>query len=191
MDSSVVSIIITLFLGFILVRWFLQSDQHPSSVRATQQNSMRNSRRPRNANNNNRNTANRATVSPQMIQAVQNIAPNLHVEQIRYALQQPNASVEIVIERYLRDETFDFPPNYTPIQTQNFTTGSTNDPRKVNMIRSDNLLTKFNVHDNDDFTNVEFTDLDMNERKKYLIWKARREMKERLQNDNELSSLLN
>ena len=199
MDSSVLSIIITLLLGVIILKWFLQSDPHPSTDRISR-NQVRGSRSNNNARSatSNRNNNNRHHVTPDMIQSVQNVAPTMDVEQIRYALQQ-SGSVEITVERYLRGESFPFPPGYTP----NVNNGSSqrssdeinSDPRKRSNIKSDNLLTKFNININDpncdsEFTDVVYSDLDMDQRKRYMVWDARRKMEKKLENDPELKSLL-
>ncbi|KAG0671178.1 coupling of ubiquitin conjugation to ER degradation [Maudiozyma exigua] len=199
MDSSVLSIIITLLLGVIILKWFLKSDPHPSTdrINRNQVRGTRSNNNARSANSNRHNNGHRVTAD--MIQAVQNIAPTMDVEQIRYALQQ-SGSVEITIERYLRGESFPFPPGYTP----NVNVGSSarssdeinSDPRKRSNIKSDNLLTKFNININDpncdsEFINVVYSDLDMDQRKRYMVWDARRKMEKRLENDPELKSLVN
>ena len=201
MDSSVLSIIITLLLGVIILKWFLQSDPHPSAdrINRNQVRGSRSSHNVRTATSNRNNNNNRHRVTPDMIQAVQNVAPTMDIEQIRYALQQ-SGSVEITVERYLRGENFPFPPDYTPNvnngSSQRSSNEASSDPRKRSNIKSDNLLTKFNININDpncdsEFINVIYSDLDMDQRKRYMVWDARRKMEKRIENDPELKSVLN
>jgi len=198
MDSNILSIIITLLLGVFILKWFLQSDAHPSTdrINRTQVRGRGSTGQRARTSGNGRNEH---TVTPDMIQAVQNVAPTMDVEQIRYALKQ-SGSVEITVERYLRGENFPFPPNYTPPVVPNGGRHSrdetSNDPRKRSNIKSDNLLTKFKININDpncdaEFESVEFSDLDMDQRRRYMVWESRRKMEKRLETDSELKSLLN
>lgn len=192
MDSSLLSVIVTLLVGFFIFKWFLQPDGHPSTDRisgtaSSQSQRTRQGQRQRRSNNGH-------TVSQDMIQTVQNVAPGLHIEQIKYALEQ-SGSVEVTVERYLRGETFPFPPNYrvSPVATN--AAQNSDDPRKVSNIKSENLLTKFNININDpncdnEFIDSVYNDLDMDQRKRYLVWDARRKMEQRLNNDPELKSLV-
>ncbi|SMN22045.1 similar to Saccharomyces cerevisiae YML101C CUE4 Protein of unknown function [Maudiozyma saulgeensis] len=198
MDSSILSIIITLLLGVFILKWFLQTDAHPSTDRMnTSQVRGRGSTGQRARTSGGRRGGH--TVTPDMIQSVQNVAPAMDIEQIRYALQQ-SGSVEITVERYLRGEAFPFPPDYTPPVIPNGSRSSrdetSSDPRKRSNIKSDNLLTKFKIDINDpncdnEFESVEFSDLDMDQRRRYMVWDARRKMEARLATDPELKSLLN
>lgn len=214
MDSSHLSIAITLLVGYFVLKWFYQPNQHPSTARLSsngtnyqqqqQQQQFGSHHRPVSRNSRRREAGH--NVTPEMIQTVQSVAPSLHTEQIRYALQR-SGSVEVTVERYLRGETFPFPPGYNPnaanatgTAAQMRTNGNVaeRDPRKVSNIRGDNLLVKYNVNleeedrkyaglgDND----VNINDLDIDERKRYMIWKARRKMEARLRDDPDLRSLL-
>lgn len=48
-------------------------------------------------------------VTPDMIEIVQTMAPNLHADQIRYSLQK-TGTIEGTIEAFLAGEEFPFPP---------------------------------------------------------------------------------
>lgn len=64
------------------------------------------------------------------------------------------------------------------------------DPRKKNMICAENLLDKFHVDLNEDMSNLSFKDLDIEERKRLLVWQARKNLETKLQSDKDLQSLL-
>ena len=209
MDSSHLSIAITLLVGFFVLKWFYQPNQHPSTARLSsngtnyqQQQQSGSNHRPVSRNNDRRRREAGHVVTPEMIQTVQSVAPSLHTEQIRYALQR-SGSVEVTVERYLRGETFPFPPGYNPnntAATELRTNGNVadRDPRKVSNIRGDNLLVKYNVNLEEEDKkyaglsdkDVNINDLDIDERKRYMIWKARRKMEARLRDDPDLRSLL-
>lgn len=199
MDQSTVTFLITIVIGFVLLRWFTQLDQHPSAQqlagenRAGERNGARgqqigDSPRQRTARQVRRN------VTPDMIQVVQSLAPHLHVEQIRYNLEQ-TGSVEETVERFLRGDSFPYPPGYRASPTNRASPAATQqehgDPRKKNNIRPDNLLEKFNVDSNDDLSAEDFKELDVEGRKKFMVWQARKNMEKRLENDESLKSLLN
>ncbi|CCD27247.1 Cue1p NDAI_0K00560 [Naumovozyma dairenensis CBS 421] len=210
MSQAIVTIVV-IIIGLLFMRWVFQSDQHPSaqslnsstsSQPQQQRNTARNGARSnRNNNNNNHNNNNgRYPVTNDMIQTVQNVAPDLHREQIRFNLQR-TGSVEDTVESYLRGDSFPFPLGFVesnPNTSNNNAGGigggiSSNDPRKQNNIKAENLLVKFNVSLNEfdlEIDDQEFKKLDITERKKYLIWKARKDMELKVQNDVELSNLL-
>lgn len=197
MDPSVLSIIITLLVGLVIFKWFLQPDTHPSSdainrTRTSQQN--RRGQRSGQRQQGNRGSSATHTVTTDMIQMVQNVAPGLDPEQIKYALQQ-SGSVEVTVERYLRGEDFPFPPNYRPPTTHASNDQGSSDPRKVSNIKSENLLQRFNIDIDTpqcdaEFESANFQDLEINERMRYMVWDARRKMEKKLATDTELSSLL-
>lgn len=192
MGSSVISIILALLLGIFIMRWFVNNESHPSTSRINS--STYNNTQQRNSQRLRGQGSGRPAVhvSQSSIQTVQSVAPDLHPEQIRFALQQPGSTVETIVERYLNGETFNFPPNYRPSTSgnNNRTNENSSDPRKVSNIKADNLITKFHIKDDDEFIGVEFNDLDIDERKRYLVWDARRKLKKRLETDEEMASLL-
>ena len=125
-----------------------------------------------------------------MIEVVQSLAPHLHEEQIRYSLQQ-TGSVEETVERFLRGDDFPFPPGFrAPAAAQQQEHSGSNDPRKRDNIKPDNLLSKFKVDPNDDMSGKDFQELDLEERKRFLVWQARKNMEKRLETDTVLQSLV-
>nr|4JQU_B Chain B, Coupling of ubiquitin conjugation to ER degradation protein 1 [Saccharomyces cerevisiae S288C] len=52
------------------------------------------------------------------------------------------------------------------------------------------LLDKFHVDLNEDMSNLSFKDLDIEERKRLLVWQARKNLETKLQSDKDLQSLL-
>ncbi|CAR29642.1 hypothetical protein ZYGR_0AD03260 [Zygosaccharomyces rouxii] len=197
MDQSTLTFLVTIVIGFVLVKWFTQTDQHPSaqaltgnqastggvsspSSRGSQQAASTRQRSPRF----------RRAVTPDMIEVVQSLAPHLHEEQIRYSLQQ-TGSVEETVERFLRGDDFPFPPGFrAPAAAQQQEHGSSNDPKKRDNIKPDNLLSKFKVDPKDDMSGKDFQELDLEERKRLLVWQARKNMEKRLESDTVLQSLV-
>ncbi|GAV55938.1 hypothetical protein ZYGR_0AZ01100 [Zygosaccharomyces rouxii] len=197
MDQSTLTFLVTIIIGFVLVKWFTQTDQHPSaqaltgnqassgsssstSSRGSQQLGSTRQRSPRY----------RRAVTPDMIEVVQSLAPHLHEEQIRYNLQQ-TGSVEETVERFLRGDDFPFPPGFrAPAAAQQQEHSGSNDPRKRDNIKPDNLLSKFKVDPNDDMSGKDFQELDLEERKRFLVWQARKNMEKRLETDTVLQSLV-
>ncbi|EDO14565.1 hypothetical protein Kpol_361p2 [Vanderwaltozyma polyspora DSM 70294] len=189
MDFSTITFVMTLVIGFILIKWFFQGDEHPSTQ------NLNNSQRQSNQNNEQQrqprsNRRFKRRVTDDMIEVVQSLAPSLHVEQIRYSLTQ-TGSVEETVEKFLRGEEFPFPPGYraSPSNDDNDTAESS-DPRKKNNIKPDNLLSKFNVALTADYSDINFKDLDMEERKKYMIWQSRKAVEKKLNEDEKFSSLV-
>lgn len=195
MDQSTLTFLVTIIIGFVLVKWFTQSDQHPSAQQlGTEGNASRSSTSNTSPSHSSRHSvARRArrTVTPDMIEVVQSLAPHLHVAQIRYNLEE-TGSVEVTVEQFLRGDDFPFPPGYRASPAENTgerNTGST-DPRKKDNIKPDNLLTKFNVDPNADLTIKDFKELDTDERKQFMVWQARKNMETRLKTDSRLRELL-
>lgn len=199
MDSSVLSIILTLLVGFIIFKWFLQADTHPSHETANRPQTAQQARRSQRGaqrHGASRGSSSRAhTVTPDMVQMVQNVAPGLDPAQIKYALQE-SGSVEVTVERYLRGEEFPFPPNYRPpTAAPSGNNEGSSDPRKVSNIRSENLLQRFHIDVADpacdaEFANADFQDLEISQRMRYMVWDARRKMEKTLASDPELASLI-
>lgn len=199
MDKSTVTFLVTIVIGFILLKWFTQADQHPSA----QQLSGEANNQARNTNGGQSQQASSGrplaprhvmrAVTPDMIEVVQSLAPHLHVEQIRYNLEQ-TGSVEETVERFLRGDDFPYPPGYraTPAnRTSPRGTAEHGDPRKKDNIRPDNLLEKFSVNPSDDLSGQEFKELDIEGRKKLMVWQARKNLEKRLETDESLRSLVN
>lgn len=203
MDQSTLTFLITIIIGFVLVKWFAQSDQHPSAQQLSNDRNNQvgsgSNQQPVSATRQTASRRVRRAVTPDMIEVVQSLAPHLHVEQIRYNLEQ-TGSVEETVERFLRGDDFPYPPGYRASRTNRTpagaggTTPGQNDPRKKDNIKPDNLLSKFNVELNEDLkqdlTEKEFKDLDIDERKKYMVWQARKNMQKRLEVDEDLKALL-
>ncbi|CCE64553.1 hypothetical protein TPHA_0I00470 [Tetrapisispora phaffii CBS 4417] len=196
MDSSTLTFLLTLLFGFIFIKWTFQSEQHPSTQNLSSNSTTSTANLSRRTNNGATNRRRfKRRVTDDMIEVVLSLAPALHKEQIRYNLEE-TGSVEETVERFLRGDEFPFPPNYTPTQTMAATGNDTNnensnDPRKKSNIKPDNLIEKFNVDLDYDFAGKDFNELDISDRKKYLVWKARKAMENVLENDKEMSDLLN
>lgn len=185
---SLLPLLISILLIFLVVKWVLNTgDTHPSTKQLNQPNELR-STRPRRTQH--------QPVNAGLVQQVQQVAPGLHVEQIKYALQLNRNNVQLVIENYLNGNEFPFPPGYTPtraVSTALTNDTNSNDPRKVSNIKQDNLLNKFHITEGmfDEQNGDELDDpTDMLQRKQYMVYKAREEMKKRLETDSELASLL-
>ncbi|QLL34708.1 hypothetical protein HG536_0H00830 [Torulaspora globosa] len=199
MDKSTVTFLVTIIIGFILLKWFTQAEQHPSArqlageetgqtrganaghQQATESSRQFATRRVRRA------------VTPDMIEVVQSLAPHLHVEQIRYSLEQ-TGSVEETVERFLRGDDFPYPPGYRATPANRASPRGTvdhGDPRKKDNIRPDNLLEKFNVDLSEDLSGQDVKDMDIEARKKFMVWQARRNLEKRLETDESLRSLVN
>lgn len=176
-------LIVTVIIVFLIGKWFINNgSQHPSNTRL-------NRAQPSNFSSNSNNSLRRRNlpeISNDLIQRVQDIAPELHIEQIRYALQKNNKNVQAVVDIYLNGGSFPFPPNYQPNSASNSsstvntatnnTTNNSNEPvdvRKISKIIPDNLLTKYNVNDSMVFSPEE--ERDSHERKQFMIWKARQD----------------
>ncbi|KAK5781930.1 Cue1p PWA37_000695 [Arxiozyma heterogenica] len=185
--SGLLSILFSILLIFLVTKWMLNNgDSHPSTKRLSESNELSQSNQTRNRRIN-------PPVNTALVQQVQAVAPILHVEQIKYALRLNHNNVHVVIENYLNGVEFPFPPGFTPsprpvnLNHANVVNGNDNntDPRKISNIKQDNLLTKYNVTD-DMFSNViEFDHpMDLLQRKQYMIYKARQDMKQRLSNND-------
>lgn len=175
----------------------MQSDSHPSAREALQSSvssATTSSFNRRNNTSNRGNRRRRRPVNDDMVEIVQTLAPRLCPEQIRYDLEQ-SGSVEATVERYLSGQEFPFPPGYVhqdvySSQEQVERSQVPADPRKQSTIRPDDLVTKYTVDLNADMTNLGFSKLTVEERKRFMIWKACKNMEKRLQNDEDLNLLL-
>lgn len=180
--SNMLTVLITLLVVFLIAKWFVNTgESHPSTRNLVNNNNTSQTRSRQQP------TRNRPTINNTLIQQVQSVAPSLHIEQIKYALQLNNNNVHLVIENYLNGRDFPFPPGYIVPLERSDTTATTTDPRKISNIKQDNLLQKFNVNDNMSF---DPNSQDLLQRKQFMIYNARQEMKQKLINDPNWSSLL-
>ncbi|AQZ14325.1 CUE1 (YMR264W) and CUE4 (YML101C) [Zygosaccharomyces parabailii] len=192
MDQSTLTFLVTIIVGFVLLKWFTQSDQHPSAQALAGQQTTNNVNRQSQqiSSTRQRTTRRRRAVTPDMIEVVHSLAPHLHEEQIRYSLQQ-TGSVEESVERFLRGDEFPFPPGYrAPAASTHQQHAGPIDPRKKNNIKPDNLLKKFNVDPNEDLSGQDPQEMDLEQRKKLLVWQARKNMEKRLEKDKTLRALV-
>lgn len=179
----------------MLLKWFVQSESHPSAQHADPIRSSATTTARAQSNAPRRRA--RRRVTDDMIEVVQSLAPYLHREQIRYSLEQ-TGSVEATVEIFLRGEELPFPPGFShesssEAQSSTHTSERTpeaTDPKKKSNIKPDNLLSKYHVDINDDFTGTAYLDLSLEERKKFLVWQARKKMEEKLAKDEDLAHLL-
>lgn len=197
MEQNTVIALVTVCIGIFIAKWFAAPKEHPSArglanTQLTSSGGNTNNRRV-SASNAPRRTS-RRPVTQEMIDTVRNVVPNLHVEQIRYDLES-TGSVEQTIERFLSGQTFPFPPDYVPerennTSSQNNVPAEPSDVRKRSNIKPDNLISKFNVDLDKDMSDLDFKSLDIEERKKLLVWEARKNMEKRLESDQDLASLV-
>lgn len=168
-----IKLVITIIIVFLIGKWFINNgSQHPSNARLNQSSSSSSF----STNSNNQRRRNLPEITNDLIQRVQEIAPDLHIEQIRYALQKNNKNVQAVVDIYLNGGNLPFPPNYQPNNTlsgNNPTRNERQDERKISKIVPDNLLTKYKVTDTMVFSPED--ERDSHERKQYMIWKARQD----------------
>lgn len=202
MEHSAAVVVATLILGIFVVKWFAAPKEHPSAQRLpnTQLPSSSNNQQRTAGSSNGRgsqrrvSSTSRRNITPEMIETVRNVIPALHPEQIRYDLES-TGSVEQTMERYFNGESFPFPPGYTPAREssangQHINIDEPSDIRKRSNIRPDNLLSKFNVDMSVDMSDMSIKELEIDERKKLLVWEARKNMEKRLETDTELASLI-
>ncbi|CDO94689.1 unnamed protein product [Kluyveromyces dobzhanskii CBS 2104] len=209
-DHSTALFIILAITGYVVLKWFTNNnEQHPSVQNSTileQSNSSSNTSAAAAPGQPRRRI--RRRVNEDMIAVVQSLAPHLHPEQIRYDLEQ-TGSVETTVERFLSGRDMPFPPDYSPEAetsgnsastqnqaTPNSTSTNTNntsstDPRKRSNIKADNLLQKYNVDPQEDLSTLNPADLSIEEKKRLLVWQARKNMEAQVEKSEFLQSLLN
>lgn len=202
MEQNIIAALVTICVGIFVVKWFASPKVHPSA-RGLTHTQLRSSGGSNNSNNSNNRAGHNADgagrsdrryVSQEMIETVRNVVPNLHAEQIRYDLES-TGSVEQTIERFFSGQTFPFPPDYVPERDHNNSLQSNvpaepSDVRKRSNIRPDNMISKFKVDLDRDMSGLDFKSLDIEERKRLLVWEARKKMEKRLETDEELASLI-
>ncbi|KAH3903602.1 Cue1p SCDLUD_001246 [Saccharomycodes ludwigii] len=201
MDQSTTIFVICIIIGFFMIKWFFKGEAHPSlsstqSARTTNFASNGTTSGNTGSSTNNNNVRNRRrprrVVTQDMIEVVQSLAPYLTVDQIQYDLEK-TGSVEATVDNVLRDGSLPFPPGYqapaptSPTSTQNNSNnvnvnGSSTiiDPKKISNIKSDNLLTKYNVDPNEDLSSWNCKELSIEDKKKYMVWKARKNLEKEL-----------
>ncbi|SCU89065.1 LAME_0E02102g1_1 [Lachancea meyersii CBS 8951] len=200
MDFSTVTFLVVLLATFALVKWLLQAESHPSAQRpaaspATGSATGSNSNRSRNITTATRRS--RRPVTDDMIEVVQNLAPTLHVEQIRFSLEQ-TGSVEETVERFLRGDELAFPPGHTNRNPESSPVAAERGPasrdspdiRKKSNIKPDNLLTKYDIDLTIEPSGADYNELSIEERKRHLVRLARQNMEKRLETEQELRELL-
>lgn len=106
LDTSTVTFITTLLAVFVFLRWFIM----PETPEQTAPPRPRRVRRPQAEPEVVRP---RRSVTPDMIEVVQTLAPNLTIGQIRMDLER-TGSVEATVERYLSEGGLPFPEGETP-----------------------------------------------------------------------------
>lgn len=127
-DSSTLTFFFTVVVAFVVIRWFVfsenveadpdQGGNNANNNQANNDNTNENSTAassPSGTSSSRRNlrpvTLNRRTVTPDMIEVVKAMAPNLTDEQIEFDLQR-TGNIELTVERYLANGSLPFPPNY-------------------------------------------------------------------------------
>ncbi|SCU97356.1 LADA_0H05842g1_1 [Lachancea dasiensis] len=202
MDASTLAFFGVILTTFVLVKWLLQSESHPSALQSPSSTSSDGSPVTGTGSGRSSNISAirrrpRRPVTNDMIDVVRSLAPTLHEEQIRYSLEE-TGSVEETVEKFLRGDEFLMPPGYTG---QSSNTGQetsdqrsrnveSSDPRKKSNIHPDNLLNKYKVEVDADLKGVNYPELSIEERKRFLVWQARKDMENRLENDDQLAQLL-
>ncbi|SCU78597.1 LAMI_0A05182g1_1 [Lachancea mirantina] len=198
MDGSTATFLAILVLAFVLLKWFMQSEHHPSAQRAAAESASTTSATTRRNANTVRRRPRRA-VNDDMIEVVQSLAPALDREQVRYSLEK-TGSVEETVEQFLRGDEFPFPPGYSSESAQEVTGSSDardaretleTDPKKRSNIRPDNLLEKYQVDPSEDLSALNSADASVEDRKRYLVWQSYHNLEEKLKDDQDLRSLIN
>ncbi|SCV01806.1 LANO_0F13630g1_1 [Lachancea nothofagi CBS 11611] len=197
MDSSTIAFLAVILATFVLVKWLLQSESHPSARQAPATGSATGSSTGRSRNATATRRRPKRPVTEDMIDVVKSLAPTLHREQIKHSLED-TGSVEETVEKFLRGDEFAFPPGYS---AQDSTAGSetvqansggpeNSDPRKKSNIKPNDLLNKYKVDINEELSGLDYPELSIEERKRFLVWQARKNMEEKLKKDETLSELL-
>lgn len=115
MDNLTITFIATLILAFIFLRWIISTDDEPISNADSASRS-----RTRRSETSQRSSVpaglarrSRRQITPDMIEVVQALAPNLTVGQIRMDLER-SGSVEQTVERYLSLGSLPYPEGEDP-----------------------------------------------------------------------------
>lgn len=197
-DQGTTLFFVLVITGYIALKWFMSNNEQHPSVQANGASSTSNTNGASNGSSGNGSSGRRTPrprrirrpVNQDMIEVVQSLAPHLHPEQIRYDLEQ-TGSVEATVERFLSGREMPFPPDYQgEASTTNGTTTSSTDPRKRSNIKPDNLLQKYDVDPEEDMSGVDASELSINERKRLMVWKARKNMEKEVKKSEYLQKLL-
>ncbi|QGN14264.1 coupling of ubiquitin conjugation to ER degradation protein 1 [Kluyveromyces marxianus] len=197
-DQGTTLFFVLVITGYIALKWFMSNNEQHPSVQANGASSTSNTNGASNGSSGNGSSGRRTPrprrirrpVNQDMIEVVQSLAPHLHPEQIRYDLEQ-TGSVEATVERFLSGREMPFPPDYQgEASTTNGTTSSSTDPRKRSNIKPDNLLQKYDVDPEEDMSGVDASELSINERKRLMVWKARKNMEKEVKKSEYLQKLL-
>jgi coupling of ubiquitin conjugation to ER degradation protein 1 len=185
MDSTTATFAAVLIIAFVFLRWFVNSeepdlasplDQHDVATGAAPPRAQQPVRRP---------------VTTDMIEVVHSIAPHLSEAQIRHDLQR-TGSVQETVERVLNEGTLPLPPGY--VEPQN---DGGDERNKVDNIKAENLLKKYNVDESASSSGVktqwsdsaEVRAKSLQEKKAEMILKARKRLESQLKNEQDLSEL--
>lgn len=197
-DQGTTLFFVLVITGYIALKWFMSNNEQHPSVQANGASSTSNTNGASNGSSGNGSSGRRTPrprrirrpVNQDMIEVVQSLAPHLHPEQIRYDLEQ-TGSVEATVERFLSGREMPFPPDYQgEASTTNGTTTSSTDPRKRSNIKPENLLQKYDVDPEEDMSGVDASELSINERKRLMVWKARKNMEKEVKKSEYLQKLL-
>ena len=197
-DQGTTLFFVLVITGYIALKWFMSNNEQHPSVQANGASSTSSTNGASNGSSGNGSSGRRTPrprrirrpVNQDMIEVVQSLAPHLHPEQIRYDLEQ-TGSVEATVERFLSGREMPFPPDYqAEASTTNGTTSSSTDPRKRSNIKPDNLLQKYDVDPEEDMSGVDASELSINERKRLMVWKARKNMEKEVKKSEYLQKLL-
>ncbi|BAP70074.1 coupling of ubiquitin conjugation to ER degradation protein 1 [Kluyveromyces marxianus] len=197
-DQGTTLFFVLVITGYIALKWFMSNNEQHPSVQANGASSASSTNGASNGSSGNGSSGRRTPrprrirrpVNQDMIEVVQSLAPHLHPEQIRYDLEQ-TGSVEATVERFLSGREMPFPPDYqAEASTTNGTTSSSTDPRKRSNIKPDNLLQKYDVDPEEDMSGVDASELSINERKRLMVWKARKNMEKEVKKSEYLQKLL-
>lgn len=129
-DSNTITFLFTVVVAFVVIRWFITSetaDGGPGPNAAPAGEGEAAEAQPR------RNLQpvqfDRRPVTPAMVEIVQQMAPHLSEEQIRYDLQR-TGNIEETVERVLAEGTLPYPPevNLRPVRAPASSSSSTPEP---------------------------------------------------------------
>lgn len=216
MDSSTIAFVATLAVAFIFLRWFISSDEDDEAALTGQQSSSSSSStaatgsqaqdQPQAQRESAPEVRYRRPVSNDMIEVVQQLAPNLTVGQIKLDLQR-TGSVQETVDRFLSEGSLPFPEGESP-NTATTTGANAEDSRnRVDNIKPENLLKKYGINNNSKSTeplaaatgsssgdkgwsdSAEDRASSLQQKKVDMILKARRRLESQLKNEQDLSKL--
>lgn len=161
-DSSTATLVISLVISFVFLRWFMSSDQLTEGSAFGGDNRRR-----------------RRAYTPSMIAQVQSIAPTLTREQIIYDLERTGDANE-TLNRFFTEGNLPLPPNSihntsTTVTTSSVSRGSsgTTSSKSESRILSGSKV-KTVTHNDDDDMGFDFAS-----KKREMILKARKRLSEK------------